>query len=48
MDSECNSDIQEEGSYQLVFGSLENVDYQVQNLISNWNILKTFGKHVRM
>ena len=35
MDSKCNSDTEEEGSYQLVFGSGENVDYQVQKLISN-------------
>ena len=27
MDSKCNSDMLEEGSYQLVFGFQENVDY---------------------
>ena len=48
MDSECNSDMLEEGSYQLVFGFRENVDYQVQNLISNLNIVKTFGVHIWM
>ena len=31
MDSECNSDMLEEGSYQLVFGSPENVDYQLEH-----------------
>ena len=31
MDSECNSDMLEEGLYQLVSGFPENVDYQVQN-----------------
>ena len=35
MDSECNSDMLEEGSCQLVFWSPENVEYQVQKLISN-------------
>ena len=35
MDSECNSDMLDEGSYQLVFGFLENADCQVQKLISN-------------
>ena len=35
MDLKCNKDMLEEGSYQLVFGFRENVDYQVQKLISN-------------
>ena len=35
MDSKWNSDILEEGSYHLVFGFWESVDYQVQKLISN-------------
>ena len=35
MDSECNSDMVEEGSYQFVFVSPENADYQVRKLISN-------------
>ena len=37
MDSKWNSDMLEEGSYQLVFRFRENVhvDYQVQELISN-------------
>ena len=34
MDSECKSDMLEEGSYQLVFEFPENVDYQVEKLIS--------------
>ena len=36
MDSECNGDMLEGGSYQLVFGSLKNVDYKVQKPISNF------------
>ena len=48
MDSECNNDMLEEASYQLVFGFPEKVDYQVQKLISNLNIFKTFGVHIRM
>ena len=39
MDSKCNSDMLEEGWYQLVFGFRENVDYQVQKLISNITIM---------
>ena len=35
MDSKCNSDMLEEGSYELAFGPPENVDYQVQKLVSN-------------
>ena len=35
MDSECNSNMLEEGSYQLVFVYQENVDYKVQKLILN-------------
>ena len=35
MDSKCNSDMLEEGSYQPVFGFRKNVDYQIQKLISN-------------
>ena len=35
MDSECNSDMLEEGSCQLVVGFPENVNYQVETLISN-------------
>ena len=42
MDSKCNSDMLEEGSYQLVFGFRENVDYQVQKLISNLEHFKDF------
>ena len=37
MDSECNSNTLEEGSYQLVF-----IDYQVQKLISNLEYFKDF------
>ena len=42
MDPECNSDMLEEGLCQLVFGSPENVDYQVQKLISNLEHFKDF------
>ena len=48
MDPECNSDMLEEGSYQLVFGSPENVDYQVQKPISNLEHFKTFSVYIRM
>ena len=44
MDSECNSDMLEEGSYQLVFGHPENVDYQVQKPISNLKHFKDFWR----
>ena len=42
MDSKWNSDMLEEGSYQLVFGFRENVDHQVQKLISNLEHFKDF------
>ena len=42
MDLNCNSDMLEEGSYQLVFGFRENVDYQVQKPILNLEQFKDF------
>ena len=44
MDPECKSDMLEEGSYQPVFGSSENVNYQVQKLISNLEHFKGFWR----
>ena len=44
MDSKCNSNMLQEGSYQLVFGFQENVDYRVQKLISNLEHFKDFWR----
>ena len=43
-DSEYNSDMLEEGSYQLVFGSPANADYQVQKLISSLEHFRDFWR----